>query len=273
MKKTLFTIAMMALTGSAWAQNQIPCEMEITYSTTYRLKKDVKTPPEDRQILQVGPNGLSHFSSEWAVRSAFVMDSLMKTGLDPMTIIAERKRLGVTNGQEYHVYKNLPKENMLTYTDKLMEEMFYEEEMPTFNWEMEEGDTTIVGFDCQKAVTDFRGRRWTAWFTTDIPVSDGPWKLCGLPGLILSAFEDDGFFSFSCIGISKGNGKSFDIPKTKKMTKANIGKIHELKDKSVNDIRGMLQSTLGLDPGEILDQNGEVFRQEQSEVVFIEYVK
>ena len=59
MKKSLFTIAMLALTATVFAQEQIPCEMEITYSSTFRLKKDVKTPPEDRQILQVGTDGRS----------------------------------------------------------------------------------------------------------------------------------------------------------------------------------------------------------------------
>ncbi len=273
MRKSLFTFALLAMAGSALAQKQIPCEMEITYSTTFRLKKDVKTPPEDRQVLQIGTNGQSHFFSEWAVRGAFVMDSLMNAGLDPITMIAERNRLGVQSGQEYQVYKNLPTSNRLTYTDKMMEEMYYEEEMPSINWEMEEGDTTIVGYTCQKATADFRGRRWTAWFTMDIPVGDGPWKLCGLPGLILKASEEDGLYSFTCVGISKGNSKSFDVPETKGLTKATIKKIQELKDKSINDIRGMLQSTLGVDPGEILDENGDTFKQEQSEVVFIEYVK
>ena len=46
--------------------------------------------------------------------------------------------------------------------------------------------------------------------------------------------------------------------------------MRELKDMSVNDVRGMIQNTLGLAPGEIRDQNGEVFRQERSELVFIE---
>ena len=36
---------------------------------------------------------------------------------------------------------------------------------------------TVASFDCQKAECDFRGRRWEAWFTPEIPVSEGPWKL------------------------------------------------------------------------------------------------
>ena len=63
----------------------------------------------------------------------------------------------------------------------------YEEEAPELEWEMTGEHGTVASFDCQKAECDFRGRRWEAWFTPEIPVSEGPWKLKGLPGLILYA--------------------------------------------------------------------------------------
>lgn len=60
----------------------------------------------------------------------------------------------------------------------------------------------IIGFVCTKATCEFRGRNWTVWFTTELPVSDGPWKFNGLPGLILKAEDDKGHYSFVCIGIN-----------------------------------------------------------------------
>jgi hypothetical protein len=41
--------------------------------------------------------------------------------------------------------------------------------------------------ECKKATTNFRGRYWEAWYTEEIPIGQGPWKLCGLPGMILKA--------------------------------------------------------------------------------------
>ncbi|MEJ5993687.1 GLPGLI family protein [Pedobacter sp. Du54] len=38
---------------------------------------------------------------------------------------------------------------------------------------------------CKKAVGEFRGRTYEVWFSEEIPVSFGPWKLWGLPGLIV----------------------------------------------------------------------------------------
>ena len=53
------------------------------------------------------------------------------------------------------------------------------------------------------ATADFRGRRWTAWFATDIPVSDGPWKLGGLPGLILEAYDEGQQHVFTAVGLER----------------------------------------------------------------------
>lgn len=48
----------------------------------------------------------------------------------------------------------------------------------------------ILGYKCKKAKASFRGRIYTVWFAPEIPVEMGPWKLHGLPGLILKA-EDN----------------------------------------------------------------------------------
>jgi len=56
-------------------------------------------------------------------------------------------------------------------------------------WEIQKNTKKIDAYDCQSAITNFRGRTYTAWFTTQIPISFGTWKLNGLPGLILEAYD------------------------------------------------------------------------------------
>ncbi len=71
------------------------------------------------------------------------------------------------------------------------------------NWKII-NETKIIGtFKCQKAVANFAGRNWTAWFTQDIPYPYGPYKFNGLPGLILEVYDNSNNYHFTFIGNRK----------------------------------------------------------------------
>lgn len=69
-------------------------------------------------------------------------------------------------------------------------------------WDLMTEKKQIGKYTCQKAVTQFCGRLWIAWFTTELPYPFGPWKLHGLPGLILEANDVDNKYSFDFISIN-----------------------------------------------------------------------
>lgn len=52
-------------------------------------------------------------------------------------------------------------------------------------WNILADFTSILGYDVQKATTEFGGRKWIAWFAKEILIQSGPYKFFGLPGLIL----------------------------------------------------------------------------------------
>ena len=78
----------------------------------------------------------------------------------------------------------------------------YSEPFVNFNWTIYEDTLTVCGYLCQKAECDFRGRTYMAWFSTEIPINEGPWKFGGLPGLILKIYDKDKKFVFECTGVS-----------------------------------------------------------------------
>lgn len=65
---------------------------------------------------------------------------------------------------------------------------------------VEDSVSEILGYQCLLAKTDYHNRHWRAWFTPEVPIPFGPWKLHGLPGLILRA-EAEGVFRFEATGI------------------------------------------------------------------------
>ncbi len=93
--------------------------------------------------------------------------------------------------------------NVMTVYDTVAGEdrYYYIEPIGEIIWEVKDSTETILGYECQMAECDYHGRHWTVWFTPDIPIQDGPWKLNGLPGLILRAQEDFGLYKFTAVGI------------------------------------------------------------------------
>lgn len=76
-------------------------------------------------------------------------------------------------------------------------------EFPVQDWDIQEETKEIGNYLCQKATCTFKGRNYTAWFASDLPMPYGPWKLHGLPGLILSAYDDKKEVSFLYDGFDK----------------------------------------------------------------------
>jgi GLPGLI family protein len=73
--------------------------------------------------------------------------------------------------------------------EKLVNNYLVEEPMPVIKWQISSDTASFSGLKCQKAIAHFAGRDYTAWFCPDLPFHSGPWKLIGLPGLIIEAYD------------------------------------------------------------------------------------
>lgn len=82
------------------------------------------------------------------------------------------------------------------------EHILLKEPSPEIKWEITAEVRLIGRYESQKAVGSFRGREWEAWFTPEIPVGLGPWKLHGLPGLILEASDNEKKYHFELVEIN-----------------------------------------------------------------------
>ncbi|TCK80595.1 GLPGLI family protein [Albibacterium bauzanense] len=126
-------------------------------------------------------------------------------------------------------YYTVPARNLLQQTYSLNGENYLvDEEFPELNWKVGQETKIIGGYNCQRAETHFKGRDYIAWFTTDIPFQAGPWKLQGLPGLILEAADSKNEVQFKYAGFDKieTSGLTVGIPentiKTNKKALTNL---------------------------------------------------
>ena len=91
------------------------------------------------------------------------------------------------------------------------------------NWKISAERERVLGYLAQKATTFFGGREWTAWFTPEISIADGPYKFHGLPGLILKISDKTNTHSFEIISVQKQKSNYFilnenDYKKAKQIT-------------------------------------------------------
>jgi GLPGLI family protein len=91
----------------------------------------------------------------------------------------------------------------VTYSDQISMKRFGYEEADKMSWTILPQKEKIGEYPTQKATTEYGGRKWTAWFTTEIPFPDGPYKFAGLPGLIVKVEDDQQNYSWTL----KGNKK------------------------------------------------------------------
>ena len=100
------------------------------------------------------------------------------------------------------IYKNL-RDSILVFREGFRQSaiIVQEPKLPKILWQISDEKKMIDVYECQKATTFFRGRNYTAWFTRKIPISNGPWKLHGLPGLILEFQTDDNKYNMKFVRI------------------------------------------------------------------------
>lgn len=80
----------------------------------------------------------------------------------------------------------------LVYEESLGRDiMIIEEQLNLFKWNMTNEKDTILDYPCKTAFADFRGREYKVLYTTDLPFTAAPWKIHGVPGVVLKVSTTD----------------------------------------------------------------------------------
>ena len=179
MKKILATMMVLALTIGAQAQTETvdTAQFVAVYDYECRTQNDEAAPITDRMqlVVQVGrtvtksmPYSAYPFTDEASKAdvAAGFQEALMH-----MPTVWTGNPEGQTTVREFifpHDYEGY-------------------EPTPDIAWTLTDDTLTVSGYLCQQATAMHRGVKWCVWYTDEIPSSAGPWRLRGLPGLIVKA--------------------------------------------------------------------------------------
>ncbi len=201
-------------------------EIKVEYTYPHkRLKIDAKAYDDEYTMLLLANNRYSKFFSprteyldslQSTPSGKAVSDRLLQEGVKKYMETKDESAIPTKNGSLY-VFKSVADSTVTVYdASGMLDFGYYSEPIAEMDWVIGDSTKIVLGYECVMAKTDYHGRHWTVWFTPEIPVQDGPWKLCGLPGLILEATEPTGQHKFIATGIESSNREIMPIYSPKK---------------------------------------------------------
>lgn len=161
-------------------------------------KEDVK---KEMMFLDIDKNGSNYYSRDKFIADSTSMAEVQKQlkGGSGSININRRENQGQVS---YKVTKSYPDFKTYLFT-RVSTDQYKVKEDSKPEWKILPEKQKIGEYNAQKATTTFGGREWTAWFSTDIPFQDGPYKFYGLPGLIVKIEDSTGSHSMTLVGNKK----------------------------------------------------------------------
>lgn len=158
-------------------------------------KEEVK---KEMMLLDIDKNGSSYYSHDKFVADSTTRANIkkqLKSGGGSISMNRTEKPGMVS----YKVTKQYPDFKTYLFRSISMDKYKIKEDKK-LEWKILPDQQKIGEYKVQKATTSFGGRDWTAWFTTDIPIQDGPYVFYGLPGLIVKIEDATGSHSMQLVG-------------------------------------------------------------------------
>ena len=220
-----------------------PCDtLDYTYlNVHYRqlVRKDKLDPDNltrSNMVLQIGKQISRYSNYTYLVNDSIMTEEMKRPELSTMKIVNNALVRTKKAGDRSIVIKNYPKGQYWVQIPVLLNRYIYTEPEPVFDWNFSPDTLTVLGYLCKKATCLFRGRYYTAWYAPDIPLSNGPWKFNGLPGLILKVEDADRDYSFECTALYRVGWKSpIYLSKGKKDIKTTREKFRQAEKAAMNN--------------------------------------
>lgn len=190
-----------------------------TYKITFQPDSTVKDVRVEYSRLLIGKN-ISKFETVGTQAGDSIRNSypeiLTASNTNPQEYADKMLNIPYTRFH-YSIYKTVATNRLYCY-DRVGTILYrYIEPDKLLTWKIGQEKYNIAGYACQRATTEFAGRVFEAWFTREVPISEGPYKFYGLPGLIVKLHDSNNYYSFELVKLSKTIGSVLIALPTKKV--------------------------------------------------------
>jgi GLPGLI family protein len=247
--KNIFLLVGVFLTFSCFSQNKLKVNFLAEYSLNWQpdsLNPLKKITSEKFQLYVT--DSISLFISE------------NRIGLDTLLY-------GSSNLSDLPNLMSLPKPSLnkrivkyqsknLTIYDDISSQLFSYKDEVVLNWEIKSDTLHIGNLIAKKALTNFRGRKYVAWFCQEIPISEGPYKFYGLPGLIVKIYDEQKHYEYNLIKYT-----TFNIPKQL------IFNYDEAAKKVLKVVFDRSLKEFNTNPIPLMESEGAVFSEETKKLI------
>jgi len=166
----------------------------------------------------------------------------IKSAADPNHISLTITSPGPVANDEYYQYIN---DKKLYIEEQVINYYLVEQPLPAIKWAIQKDTMSFGTLHAQKATTHFKGRDYTAWFCPDLPFNNGPWKLNGLPGLILEASDSKKEVQFKFNSFEDISNLNQSILPPADDIKTTLQDLTRLKETRVKDPMGFIKASNG----------------------------
>jgi GLPGLI family protein len=204
MKKLVILLLAIASNAVTFAQNPDKALARVRYTFTHITDTTAKDKPHtENMLLVIGKNASVYTSYDKINRDLQIQQKIQEqiknqAGGGTLNIKLDAGSSTQVTDIDYYYFA---KEQKLITKERLFSNYLVTEDAPKINWKLEKDTATFSGIKCQKATANFKGRNWIAWYATDLPFQSGPWKLNGLPGLIIEAYDQKKEVKFQFAGM------------------------------------------------------------------------
>lgn len=247
MKKCWFFALFVALSFLASAQNS--SNFKAIYRIDYTPEVNVVVSKTEFALLEI-----------YGVGSLFSTDNLLKQDSIKALLRENKIRVQEVMNNKYpktvfssYIEKQYNEKSMKVL-DRIVTNHYHYVQPNKLVWTLSADTMRIQNLSCQKSTTSYEGRDYIAWYTTEIPISDGPYKFWGLPGLIVKIYDTEMQYIFTLQAFARNSSnKILSMPFKTSLLEVSFEKFKALKKEAIEN------------PDQILKQSGFELRSTNGE--------